>query len=324
MSATPKPARHQLLKWASVLVLTIAGAYFVMALYQHGSSIPHFHWDSGAYLSITATVLLVLFNLCLGGLMWKILLSDQGFKISALQACRIVGMSQIGKYLPGNVGHMVGQVGLTKLAGVPVGVSIAALLVSSLWLAAVGLIMGSIGLMVFIDAQTQLSLELPTHPLFVLLFSFLILSAPWLGLFLLNRFLPALSAKIGSGKLIQAPRFRTALLLSAGFFVSFFVLGLMLKLQANYFFDIEEGHFIQFAFLFAAAWVAGYLLPGAPGGLGVREAITVALLTPVVGPGAALGISVTMRVVTILGDGLAFVAAWLIGQLLSRTTKSTL
>jgi hypothetical protein len=46
--------------------------------------------------------------------------------------------------------------------------------------------------------------------------------------------------------------------------------------------------------------------PGVAGGLGVREAMVVALLTPVVGAGAAIGLSITMRLATVAGDGLAF------------------
>ena len=59
------------------------------------------------------------------------------------------------------------------------------------------------------------------------------------------------------------------------------------------------------ALLFSVAWIIGYVVPGSPGGMGVR-AMMLLLFTPVIGAGATLGISVTMRVTSILGDGLAF------------------
>jgi uncharacterized membrane protein YbhN (UPF0104 family) len=58
--------------------------------------------------------------------------------------------------------------------------------------------------------------------------------------------------------------------------------------------------------LFAIAWIAGYLVPGAPGGLGVREAMMVMVLSPVLGAGAAVGLSLTLRLTTTLGDAVAF------------------
>ena len=63
---------------------------------------------------------------------------------------------------------------------------------------------------------------------------------------------------------------------------------------------------MQFMLLFGVAWIAGYLVPGAPGGLGVREAVMLLLFAPMVGPGVAVGISISMRVANMLGDGLAF------------------
>jgi uncharacterized membrane protein YbhN (UPF0104 family) len=59
----------------------------------------------------------------------------------------------------------------------------------------------------------------------------------------------------------------------------------------------------------ALAWMLGFLTPGAPGGLGVRDAILVAMLTGVSNPAAAVAIAVSFRGVTTLGD----VAGLLVG-----------
>lgn len=55
---------------------------------------------------------------------------------------------------------------------------------------------------------------------------------------------------------------------------------------------------------FALSWVGGYLVPGAPAGLGVREGILVALLSPSVD--RALPIVLGFRLATTLGDLLSF------------------
>jgi uncharacterized membrane protein YbhN (UPF0104 family) len=132
------------------------------------------------------------------------------------------------------------------------------------------------------------------------------MASPWIGLWSINRFMPAVSTWLGQGQAVRLPTFSTAFLVASGFVACFFVFGLIIKLQAYYLFGITDGNIWTFTLLFTSAWVAGYLLPGAPGGLGVREAISVALFSPIVGPGAAVGLSITMRLVTVLGDGLAF------------------
>lgn len=58
--------------------------------------------------------------------------------------------------------------------------------------------------------------------------------------------------------------------------------------------------------LFSVAWVIGFITPGAPGGIGVREALLLFLLTPVIGEEVSLRTAFWFRGVTILGDGFFF------------------
>jgi hypothetical protein len=68
---------------------------------------------------------------------------------------------------------------------------------------------------------------------------------------------------------------------------------------------------------YAIAWLTGYITPGAPAGLGVRDSILVAALGVLYGPGPALGMTIIMRVVTTIGDALGF----LIGLALKKWTS---
>lgn len=54
----------------------------------------------------------------------------------------------------------------------------------------------------------------------------------------------------------------------------------------------------------ALAWIAGYVTPGAPGGLGLREAVLVLGLGPVLGEAEALAVAFAYRLVTIGADAL--------------------
>ena len=50
------------------------------------------------------------------------------------------------------------------------------------------------------------------------------------------------------------------------------------------------------------AWFAGFIIPGAPGGIGVREAIIILFLTPIIGEAESIVAAVGLRFVTLLGD----------------------
>lgn len=59
---------------------------------------------------------------------------------------------------------------------------------------------------------------------------------------------------------------------------------------------------------FAASWVLGFLAPGAPAGLGVREALLAVWFGGVLAPADAVALIVMLRIATTFGDLLNF--AW--------------
>jgi uncharacterized membrane protein YbhN (UPF0104 family) len=64
---------------------------------------------------------------------------------------------------------------------------------------------------------------------------------------------------------------------------------------------------------FALAWVAGFVVPGPPAGLGVREAVLIALTQGAIDATAASQLFVAHRIATTLADVAAFaLGAWLL------------
>ena len=62
----------------------------------------------------------------------------------------------------------------------------------------------------------------------------------------------------------------------------------------------------------AICWLGGFLVVGAPGGLGVREALFLGILGPLVGEAPALVSALTFRVATTLGDVvMSLIGLWL-------------
>ena len=69
--------------------------------------------------------------------------------------------------------------------------------------------------------------------------------------------------------------------------------------------------------------MVGYVVPGSPGGLGVREAMMVVLFTPLTGAAVAAGLAVSMRLTTLLGDALTVLLGVLGRHLQSRKAPAT-
>jgi hypothetical protein len=71
---------------------------------------------------------------------------------------------------------------------------------------------------------------------------------------------------------------------------------------------------------YLVAWIAGFLVPVAPGGLGVREAVGVALMEGVIGTHAILWLMAAMRIINLLGD-VAMVALSALCRAADRTGR---
>jgi hypothetical protein len=97
----------------------------------------------------------------------------------------------------------------------------------------------------------------------------------------------------------------------------------MLDLQARFIFDVADSHLLLLSGAFALSWIVGYITPGAPAGLGVREVVLVSLLTPALGGGNAVGLSLALRLATTIGDGVCFLFALTMHRLKSNRGKST-
>jgi len=99
------------------------------------------------------------------------------------------------------------------------------------------------------------------------------------------------------------------------YLVTFFIVGLLLDSHARILFGADNSQILTLTAIFAWSWIAGYITPGAPAGLGVREAVLVSALTPLYGASVAVGLTVSLRVVTTMGDGLVFLIALAVRRL---------
>jgi uncharacterized membrane protein YbhN (UPF0104 family) len=210
--------------------------------------------------------------------------------------------TQLAKYLPGNVFHFAGRhamgrahgIGHATLVGAAVH-EVAGMLLASASLALLGFSLSHL------SQQGSLLAPLVGITVATLLF-------PWLGSFV-GRRLPALQA---FGLKDRSPgQFLFGLgpvfCLYAAFFA---VAGAIVVVMSELIAGLPDATAVGTALTsFAIAWIVGYVAPGAPSGIGIREAILTALLASFMPEQHALIVALSMRLVTSLGDVVFFLTS---------------
>ncbi len=202
----------------------------------------------------------------------------------------IIGLSQFVKYLPGNVAHIVGRGYLARrlLSQKDVYIS---LLVETLLIAFLALFLGAFWFTNVVDNWWS---NENWDRVFVVGMGICVIC---IGMYVIRRFARYLLdiRLIGS--------------LCGLYLVSYVLHGLIILLVFKYILGIEEVALWQCVSGFAFAFVLGYVLPGAPGGLGVREYAFVMLFGFAVGELAAMQAILMHRLLTVISDVLLFLAA---------------
>jgi glycosyltransferase 2 family protein len=71
----------------------------------------------------------------------------------------------------------------------------------------------------------------------------------------------------------------------------------------------------RLSFGFAFSWLIGFIIPGAPGGIGIREVVFTGLFGSQLGEGVAITLALIIRIVTTLSDVVTFISAYIFSRL---------
>lgn len=283
-----RPPRLQRWLHAGSALLALAGVAFVaLKIKEHAGQIDISGFSTGTWL------LLILLALVYGGAntllarAWWNLLRQHKLLVPWRWALKTYGVSQINKYIPGNVFHLAGR----QAMGMAAGLRAQPLARCSLWeLMLIGAIGGVFGILAAPLQWSHVSLGMATTLWFLMLTTSIALL----------RHLGAKSLSIAMGW-------------QAGFlWISGVVFMMVLKL-------IDQGGVIQspgWPTLWGAyvlAWLAGLLTPGAPAGVGVREAVLLLLLSGHFSQADLLLAVVVGRAITATGDLLFYLYALTLG-----------
>lgn len=293
----------------ALVVTALFVVYVVRSLQGHDLRV---YATPRALVGIGLAALLWSTGIPLLALAWRELLSGLGVHRSWRELTGILGITQFAKYVPGNVAQYIGRVGMSLSRGIPARPLAVTIILETLLVVAAAIVVG-----VGTGALSRAALEVVRRHNLQLLSIALLVAAVVAGLFVLQRVAPALLRRFApsyapalEGDLLP-PRGALARALGLCCLV-YGAVGIGLVLLAHWLLPaVAQDNWLLIA-AFSLAWVVGFVTPGAPGGLGVREGLLLLMLAPVYSAAAASILVIALRIATTLGDVIALLLGWLL------------
>ena len=308
--------RSPLAKWVSALAVTVSLVLVAFKLRESWSALAL--WKPSCELLVAATLGSVAYGF-IGILLstsWHLLTTAcSNEEISARTSYRVYARSQLAKYVPGNLVQMAGR----HVLGHRAGASHAALMAASFYELA-GLLSAA-GIIVFLGVSL-FAVQTENIPMGLVM----------LGVLSVAGLAGALAVLKGSSRVrrmfalsLDHPQaFVRHLSVSFGLYSLFFLGGgaIFFALMAAVA-DIPDWPQVgTVVAAYALSWAVGFLTPGAPAGLGVREAVLVTGLDNILGSSTALIAALALRLVTVCGDLLFFTGSFLVRDSAETTNTS--
>ena len=248
------------------------------------------------YLILVTLLVFYIFGYAIFSYSWLLQLKVKYPEFSYRSAFSIIGRSQIGKYLPGNIAQFVARLALLPKNMKKTDVMYT-MFIENIVMLTTSVVVGICYIFYF-----DFFREIGQQRLWLGLAAFLSFSLiSYFGIRLLRN-------KFDFLKLSQS----VSVKILALSFLSPIMGGATIYLLVAIFGDTSSVTYFQCVTGFSLSFVAGFIVPGAPGGIGIREFVFVLLFGGFVTTAIALEIILTFRVLSITGDALLFALAYLI------------
>ncbi|NEO31895.1 MAG: UPF0104 family protein [Symploca sp. SIO3C6] len=255
------------------------------------------------YLTLACAVTLCA-HIC-SGWVWSWILQGLNQPVRGLWAVRVYLITNIAKYLPGNVWHFYGRIRSAQAVGVPLLSASMSVLMEPLLMSAAALLLA-----LACTPKLNLGIQLP------------ILTFVLVGLHpqALNRLLQY-TAKLKNKTKIKPTSEKTIVrvksypilpLIGELVFVGLRGAGFLMVVLA--FHPLEPVEIPLLLSAFSLSWVVGLVIPGAPGGIGVFEAVAIALLDEPLSAGVVLSVIAMYRLINTMAEASGAGLAWLTQQ----------
>lgn len=260
-----------------------------------------YSWKSLIGVFIVGSIILALCVYGMGWLWGNILKTISGKEIRTFEALRVYVKANIGKYLPGNVMHYVER----NLFAVNAGLGQKEITLSSVMEIATEICAAGLIALLFLQKDLLGLIQSIITPKWICVVCILVV-------ILLVGVIIGIKKNEGIRSLLKGLCSKRVLLLFLKSLLFYSVLmgimGVILMLIIEYplgcTLSLQVGARIIACYIIA--WLFGFIVPGAPGGIGVREAVLIMLLGAYVGEEQLALAIIIHRVITIVGDVLAY------------------
>lgn len=306
------PITRRAIRWLGTAVAIAASAYFLMHARQALAG-----QDLGELLQgrvVAATVLLTLAYMTLipiTALAWTWLLRALGQPVAIATTTPILATTQLGKYLPGNVAHHLGRMFVARAHGLETGSTVLSMAYETLL---VLVACAHVSALTFLWSPPAALADWPMaqhHGALIAVISLgalaVIIAAPTIAQ-TIARLRGGASAKALRPARPVRPGWHACFACYLLYAFNFALVGVGLWLVARTLSPVPVtiADLLLLTGAFAGSWILGFLAPGAPAGLGVREAVLSLWLGTTLDSTTAVSLIILLRIATTAGDLLNF------------------
>ena len=227
------------------------------------------------------------------GLNWLLIIRHAGASAPWRRGMAWFFVGQLGKYVPGGIWPIVGQAELAHRDATPRGAAY-----SSTAMSMVATFLGAATVAAITGLISSTDHRLGSATLAVLLA--LLLTAIAVPAF--RRAIDRLARRVTPRELrLPEPRW-FALLVARHLPVWLAFAGMNIFAVVALGVDVDGSLVVELIFVTCISWMAGFVVVGVPGGIGVRETVFISMTTATLGAGVAVSAAVLSRIVSIAVD----------------------
>ena len=281
------------LRW---IILGVTLFFLAKTLKDNWEQVLEIRISHSGWVSLGTAFLITIMAHIWSGWVWFWIIKEFNQSVNSRWAIRVYLVTNIAKYLPGNIWHFYGRITETKKVGVPLEIAVLSVLIEPLLMAAAALTFALVG-----SIQENLFLQ------FLCFFAVISIVHPRI-LNPIIKYLVKIKLKFTKSDLdavneLQLERYPIKPFLGEICFVLLRGSGFLLTMLT--FNSIEFNQILLIFSVFSLAWLLGLVVPGAPGGVGVFEATALALLDPKFFPSIVLSAVAFYRLISILAETFA-------------------
>lgn len=308
---TTSSARRTL-RWLGIAVAIAAGAYFLM---HAGRSLGGHDLSELLHGRVIVTVVVLTLAymtlIPITAVAWSWLLRALGQPAAIATTTPILATTQLGKYLPGNVAHHLGRVFVARAHGLETGSTVLSMAYETLL---VLVACAHVSALTFLWNPPVEFADWPLaqhHGALVAIISLgalaVIAAAPTIAQIIV-RLRGSAAASVRQSTRPMQPGWLACFACYLLYALNFALVGAGLWLVARTLSPepVIAADLLLLTGAFAGSWVLGFLAPGAPAGLGVREAVLSFWLGTTLDATTAVSLIILLRVATTAGDLLNF------------------